>query len=343
MNIIDLCEKGWIPDPIIRMGARHISRKRLSEDGGYSDTELQNVLDARIAQWQQGPIAVDTGAANEQHYEVPAEFFLKTLGPHLKYSCCLWQDDVNSLAEAELRMLQLYARRAQLDNGQDVLDLGCGWGSFSLWAAEQYPGSRFTAMSNSTPQRQFIEAIAQQRGLSNLQVITADINEFQPEQRYDRIVSVEMLEHVRNHARLFARIAQWLKPEAYFFAHVFCHQTLTYAYEDRGEDDWMSRHFFTGGMMPSYDLFTRYDQDLQLAQRWWIDGQHYEKTSNAWLQNTDEQRQNIIEILGGGSLGQLRLQRWRMFFIAVAEFFGIDQGSQWGLGHYLFQRRDQAG
>lgn len=338
MNVIDLCEKGLIPDPLIRLGARRLSMRRLKEDARHSAEQLRRVLDARIAEWQQGPIAVQTGAANDQHYEVPPAFFLRALGPHLKYSSCLWPAGCDSLAEAEAAMLQLSAERAGIAEGQDILDMGCGWGSFTLWAAARYPGSRFTAMSNSAPQREFIEATARQRGLDNVRVITADINDFDTDQRFDRIVSVEMLEHVRNHARLFERIASWLNPEGRFFAHVFCHHTLTYAYEDRGEDDWMSRHFFTGGMMPSYDLFCRYDDHIKVIQRWWIDGTHYEKTSNAWLANTDAHRAELIEVLGGGDLGKLRLQRWRMFFLAVAEFFGINKGREWGIGHYLFER-----
>ncbi len=339
MNVIDLCEKGYIPDPLIRMGARQLSRRRLAEDARRKPQELNALLQQRIAEFESSPIAVDTGAANEQHYEVPPEFFVKALGPHLKYSCCLWEPGVKDLSAAELAMLQLYAQRADLRDGQQVLDLGCGWGSFSLWAAQRYPQSQFTAMSNSTPQRLFIEATARARGLNNLQVITADINDFSAPQAYDRIVSVEMLEHVRNHARLFQRIAGWLAAEGRFFAHVFCHHTLTYAYEDRGDDDWMSRHFFTGGMMPSYDLFTHYDKHLQVEQRWWVDGRHYQKTSNAWLANADRHRAELIETLGGGALGKLRLQRWRMFFLAVAEFFGIRQGREWGVGHYCFKAR----
>ena len=342
MNIISLCEKGYIPDPLIRMGARRLSRRRLAEDGKLDAAQLEATLNARIREWRNGPIAVATEAANDQHYEVPAAFFERTLGRHLKYSCCYWTEDTSSLDEAELNMLKLSAQRADIGNGQDVLDLGCGWGSFTLWAAQTYPQARFTAMSNSRPQREFIQARASQLGLANVRVITADINEFNSDQRYDRIVSVEMLEHVRNHARLFQRIASWLKPDGQFFAHVFCHHTLTYAYEDRGGDDWMSRHFFTGGMMPSYDLFTRYDEHLDVVNRWWIDGHHYEKTSNAWLALADGQRDALIDILGGGQDGRIRLQRWRMFFLAVAEFFGIDRGREWGVGHYLFRPRSPA-
>ncbi len=337
MNIISLCEQGYIPDPLIRFGARRLSRRRLAEDGKLDAEQLQAALDARIREWRAGPIAVATAAANDQHYEVPAAFFQRALGRHLKYSCCYWDEDTASLDEAEANMLKLSAERAGIANGQEVLDLGCGWGSFTLWAAQTYPESRFTAMSNSRPQREFIEATARQRGLDNVRVITADINVFEADQRYDRIVSVEMLEHVRNHARLFERMASWLAPDGAFFAHVFCHHTLTYAYEDRGDDDWMSRHFFTGGMMPSYDLFTHYDEHLKVAERWWVDGDHYEKTSNAWLARADAQRNELIEILGGGQDGRIRLQRWRMFFLAVAEFFGIDHGRQWGVGHYLFR------
>lgn len=337
MNIITLCEKGYIPDPLIRFGARRLSRRRLAEDGKLDPEQLQATLDARISQWRDGPIAVATAEANDQHYEVPPAFFQRALGRHLKYSCCHWDENTTSLDQAEASMLKLSAKRAGIGNGQNVLDLGCGWGSFTLWAAQAYPQSQFTAMSNSRPQGEFIEATARQRGLNNVRVITADINDFEADQRYDRIVSVEMLEHVRNHARLFERIASWLTADGLFFAHVFCHHTLTYAYEDRGGDDWMSRHFFTGGMMPSYDLFTRYNEHLQVAERWWIDGHHYQKTSNAWLALADAQRAELIEILGGGQDGRIRLQRWRMFFLAVAEFFGIDQGREWGVGHYLFR------
>ena len=338
MNVISLCEKGLVPDPLIRLGARQLSRKRLREDGRHDPETLRSVLNQRIEEYRQGPIAVATEAANDQHYEVPPEFFLRSLGPYLKYSCCYWPDGTRDLAQAEQAMLRLSAERAGIAEGQDVLDLGCGWGSFTLWAAGQYPGSNFTAMSNSAPQRHFIETRARQRGLDNVRVITADINDFAPDSRFDRIVSVEMLEHVRNHPLLFERIAGWLKPQGRFFAHVFCHHLLTYPYEDRGEDDWMSRHFFTGGMMPSYDLFCRYDEHLKVTRRWWVNGQHYEKTSNAWLRNVDQRRDELIEILGGGAEGRLRLQRWRMFFLAVAEFFGIRSGEEWGVGHYLFEK-----
>ena len=340
MNLIDWCEKGLVPDPLIRLGARHLSRQRLREDGRHDPDELRAILDARIREWQQGPIAVATTAANDQHYEVPPAFFQRALGPALKYSACYWDADTTDLAAAEEAMLTLSATRAGLADGQSVLDLGCGWGSFSLWAAARYRASQFVAVSNSAPQREFIEAQARARGLDNVSVITADINDFDPERQFDRIVSVEMLEHVRNHAALFERIKNWLTPDGCFFAHVFCHHTLTYAYEDRGGQDWMSRHFFTGGMMPSFDLFARFDQHLQQGQRWWISGQHYQQTANAWLRNTDTHRTELIDVLGGGDLGRLRLQRWRMFFLAVAEFFGMDRGSQWGVAHYRFRRQN---
>ncbi len=336
MNVIAWCEKGLIPDPLIRLGARQLSRKRLREDARHDPQTLRAVLEQRIAAYRQGPIAVATKAANNQHYEVPPEFFLRALGPGLKYSCCYWREPKMTLAAAEEAMLRLSAQRAGLADGQAVLDLGCGWGSFTLWAAARYPESQFTAMSNSAPQRRFIEARVREQGLGNVRVVTADINDFSPEEKFDRIVSVEMLEHVRNHPLLFQRIASWLNPHGRFFAHVFCHHALTYPYEDRGEDDWMSRHFFSGGMMPSYDLFLRYDEHLKVAQHWWVNGQHYEKTSNAWLHNTDQRREELIDILGGGAEGRLRLQRWRMFFLAVAEFFGLHAGEEWGVGHYLF-------
>ena len=340
MSLIAAAEAGWIPDPLIRLGVRRISQRRLKEEYRLDQAERARLRAERLAQWHAGPIAVHTQDANSQHYEVPAAFFERVLGPYRKYSCCWFDAGTQDLGLAEAHMLELTAERAELEDGQCVLDLGCGWGSFSLWAAKHYPNAQIIGVSNSHGQRQYIEAEAARRGLSNLEIRTCDINDFAPAERFDRVVSIEMMEHVRNHPELFARIRGWLEPGGKLFTHVFCHRELTYAYEDEGDSDWMARHFFSGGMMPSYDLFCGYDRDLQVAQRWWVNGRHYEATSNAWLARCDAQREELVEILGGGRQGRLRLQRWRIFFLAVAEFFGMRGGEEWGVGHYLLTAGD---
>nr|MBV6630550.1 class I SAM-dependent methyltransferase [Oceanococcus sp. HetDA_MAG_MS8] len=337
MSVITLAESGLIPDGLIRMGVRRISRRRLKEEYALTAEQRAQARAQRLAEWHAGPIAVQTQAANDQHYEVPPAFFDRVLGAHRKYSCCWFDASTSDLDAAEAKMLEMTAERAGIVDGMTVLDLGCGWGSFALWAAGRFPKSTIIGVSNSNPQREFIMDQARQRGLSNLEIRTCDINDFAPDEKFDRVVSIEMMEHVRNHPKLFARIATWLKPDGALFTHVFCHKELTYAYEDRGDGDWMARHFFSGGMMPSYDLFCGYDRDLDVVQRWWVSGTHYEDTSNAWLERCDAHRKELVEVLGGGAQGRLRLQRWRMFFLAVAEFFGIDGGEQWGVGHYLLK------
>lgn len=342
MNLIDWAEQGRIPDPLIRWGVRRLSRRRLREEYADSEEARDRRQRLRRREWRAGPIALATEAANAQHYEVPAEFFRTVLGAQLKYSCCLWHEYTSDLDAAEWAMLALYAHRAELADGMRILDLGCGWGSFALWAAEMYPNAHITGVSNSQGQKAFIDRRAEERGLRNLEIVTADINHFVPYGRFDRIVSIEMMEHVRNHTLLFQRIHEWLEDGGRLFSHVFCHRELAYAYEDRGDQDWMSRHFFSGGLMPSYDLFLHYQQHLSLDQRWWLSGTHYEKTSNAWLQRLDAAREPLLRLLAG-DLGEaqarIQLQRWRMFFLAVAEFFGIEEGEQWGIGHYLFSKR----
>lgn len=338
MNLTALAESGWVPDGLIRLGVRQISRRRLREEYALSEAERAKLRAQRLAEWAAGPIAVHTQAANDQHYEVPAAFFDQVLGPRRKYSCCLFDAPTQDLAQAEEAMLALTAERAGVADGMTILDLGCGWGSFALWAAEHFPGATIIGVSNSHGQREFIQAQAAARGLQNLEIRTCDINDFAPSERFDRVVSIEMMEHVRNHPELFSRIASWLAPGGKLFSHVFCHRELTYAYEDEGDSDWMARHFFSGGMMPSYDLFCGYDQHLRVSERWWVNGRHYEATSNAWLARCDARKAELVQILGGGALGRLRLQRWRMFFLAVAEFFGMDGGEEWGVGHYLFEK-----
>ncbi|MBX6421365.1 MAG: class I SAM-dependent methyltransferase [Nevskia sp.] len=335
--LIRLAESGRIPDAILRMAIRHLCRQRLIEEHARDPARHQQALRARLAQWRSGPIALATEAANAQHYEVPAEFFRLVLGPHLKYSCALWQD-VRTLAQAEEAMLALTCERAGLADGMRVLDLGCGWGSFALYAAARFPKARITAVSNSASQRAWILRAAQARGLDNVEVLTADVNAFQPSQRYDRIVSVEMLEHVRNHEALFCRLRRWLTDDGALFVHVFCHRELAYPFESQGRGDWMARHFFTGGIMPSFDLFLHYARDLRVAECWWLSGEHYAKTAAAWRENLERNRAAVQALFAqtyGRAEAALRYGRWRLFFMAVEEFFGYDRGRQWGVGHYL--------
>lgn len=336
--IIGQAEQGRIPDSLIRAGVRAIVGSRLRKE---EDASPEHRTDFWAAAWD-GPIALVPDLANEQHYEVPAEFFEIVLGPHLKYSCALWDEGVSDLPEAEGRMLDVYAARAELADGQSILDLGCGWGSFSLWAAARYPNSRITAVSNSKPQRLHIEEVAFERGIENLDVITADINDFDPRRTFDRIVSIEMMEHVRNHRALFERIADWVAEDGAVFAHVFAHRHYAYPYETGGAADWMARTFFTGGVMPSRSLLPEaagpyFDHESQ----WWVDGTHYERTCNTWLSRLDDNRAAISQILEPvyGNDFERWLQRWRIFFMACAELFGYDRGGEWGVSHHLFRPR----
>ena len=339
---IDLAERGWLPDALLRWGMRRICAERLQEEQADNPGAFDLLQREYIQQWREGPLAIATDDANEQHYELPPAFFEKVLGKHLKYSCAFWPDAVQTLDHAEAAMLTLTCARAELADGMDILELGCGWGSLSLWMAREYPRSSITAISNSAPQRQWIEAQAAERGLTNLKIITADINDFDIEQKFDRVVSIEMFEHLRNHAELFRRIRAWLKDDGRLFTHVFCHRELAYPYEAKSDNDWMAQYFFTGGIMPSYDLFLNYQSDLELVNRWWLGGEHYEKTSNAWLAKQDAHRDELVQLFEQHyppAEAARWFNRWRMFFMAVAELFGYEQGHQWGVGHYLFKAR----
>jgi cyclopropane-fatty-acyl-phospholipid synthase len=280
--------------------------------------------------------------ANEQHYELPPEFFAHALGPHRKYSCCHWGPGVANLADAEEQALAITCERAQLADGQRILELGCGWGSLTLYMARRHPNSSIVAVSNSAPQREFILAEAARRGLSNVEVRTCDMNDFTTTRRFDRVVSVEMFEHMRNYARLFERIAGWLTDDGKFFMHIFVHRSVPYAFEDRGDDDWMSRYFFSGGIMPSAALPLVFQRHLGFERQWSWSGVHYEKTANAWLANLDARREQAMPILVstyGAAQAPLWLQRWRMFFMACAELWGYHEGQEWFVSHYLFGRQ----
>ncbi len=338
MNTILLAEKRWLPDWLIRIGIRKLLARRLEMVSGENSAAaaLRFAGELRIQ-----PIAVETDAANAQHYEVPPEFFHSVLGPRLKYSCCHFETPTSNLAEAEVAMLELTCRRAEIQDGQRILDLGCGWGSFGLWAAERFPGSQIVAVSNSAPQRRFILQQAERRNLTNLDVFTADIREFEPAGQFDRVVSIEMFEHMRNFEILLRRIASWMHPAGKLFVHIFCHRTSPYEFTTSGDNDWMAQHFFTGGIMPSFPLLSCFQEDLALANQWDVDGNHYARTCEAWLERldgkSDQVRQIFLEQLPSED-ASLLIQRWRMFFMACAELFRYNGGHEWFVGHYLFKK-----
>ena len=338
---MDLTEQGYVPDSVIRMGIRRLVKQRLDEIQS-DDTEASADLQYRFVQkMYTSQIAPLPEKANEQHYEIPAEFFNHVLGTHMKYSSCYWTPDSHTLSEAEAKALMLTCAHAQLADHMNILELGCGWGSLTLWMAEMYPNSRITAVSNSRSQRKFILQRAALRGLDNIEVITCDMNDFATDARFDRIVSVEMFEHMRNYPVLFQRIHDWLLPQGRFFMHIFVHRSVPYAFEDNGPGDWMSRHFFSGGIMPSDDLPLFFQTHLKIRHRWRWDGTHYEKTANTWLENMDDNKDvlwPIFEKTYGAKNAQQWWMRWRMFFMACAELFGYENGQQWWVSHYLFER-----
>ena len=345
MSGVELAELGWLPDRLVRVGIRRLLAARLREEKRLGCEGLSELQRRFVAELIQSPIAMHSAAANEQHYEVPARYFELVLGPHRKYSSCLYPTGVSDLGQAEERMLKLTCERAGLQDGMDILELGCGWGSLSLFMAERFKNSRILAVSNSASQRESILSLAKARGIANLVVQTSDMNAFETSRRFDRVVSVEMFEHMRNYQELFFRISHWLKPGGKLFTHVFYHGRCAYPFETDGKNDWMARHFFTGGTMPSADLFLCFQRDLMFEDRWLINGQHYQKTLEAWLVRHDAARAEILPVFEetyGRKLSRLMFQRWRMFYLACSELFGYREGEEWGIAHFLFSKREAA-
>ncbi len=343
MNLVtqaanELAETGFLPDALLRSGIRRLCGLRKAEVSRQGTADIE----AFVERMKTSPVALVPELANEQHYEVPAAFFREVLGAHRKYSCCYWGNGARNLDEAEVAALEITCQRARIEDGMTILDLGCGWGSLSLWIATHYPGCTLTSVSNSASQRAFIEREAASLGLNNIRVVTADMNEFSTDRRFDRVVSVEMFEHMRNYDVLFERISRWLNEDGRFFMHIFCHRSAAYEYLDNGPSDWMSRHFFSGGIMPSGDLPAYFQAHLRLTDQWRWSGRHYRDTAEAWLANMDRNKERIMPILGetyGGKNARRWWMRWRIFFLAVSEMFGMDGGREWGVGHYLFERR----
>lgn len=335
----NLIAKGLIPDFLLRLAIRSRLRSKLHEMESEGSESEQAFLSAHIATLKSQSIAIETQAANDQHYELPPIFFDMVLGKHRKYSSGYWQAGDN-LDSSEERMLALTAERAQIKPGLTILDVGCGWGSLSLYLSAKFPTAQITALSNSKSQKQFIERQALERGLTNLVVITANAAKYDSPVQFDRIVSVEMFEHVRNYELFFRKLSSWLKPEGLLFTHVFCHRKHAYLFEADGPQDWMARYFFAGGQMPSYDLFLHFQQDLQIVERWFVPGRHYHLTCEAWLKKIDAQKRDVMLLFKDHYRDDALkfFHYWRIFFLACSELFAFDQGREWIVGHYLFKK-----
>lgn len=336
-------EGGWVPDFVIRRRIRKLVQQRLNEETllfskkGYFEDLLE--------QMKRSPLAIETDAANEQHYELPPAFFRTVLGENLKYSCCYWPEHVKDLTEAEEEALRITVERAELEDGMEILELGCGWGSLTLYMARHFPKANITAVSNSSPQKQYITKRCSELGIENVRVITKDMNHFQPEKRFNRIVSIEMFEHMRNWELLFSRIHAWLQPDGKLFFHIFTHRQYTYFYEVKDDTDWMSKYFFTGGIMPGEDLPSKLAHPFRIEQQWTWSGEHYQKTSEAWLQNMTRKRDLVLPVLEE-TYGRKELKkwwnRWRVFFMSCAELFGYNNGSEWRVSHYLLSAEQES-
>ncbi len=343
-NLIDLAESGIMPDFFIRSGIRRMQKERILWSQSRSISEVEAHHQDWIEKMKKSSIAYVPEKANEQHYEVPPLFFENVLGKHLKYSSGYWPAGVSTLDDSEYEMLKISSERAELVDGQSILELGCGWGSLTLFMAEKYQKSSITAVSNSRDQRKFIEQQCKERDLDNVHVITADMNDFSIDSSFDRVVSIEMFEHMRNYELLLNKISGWLKPGGKLFIHIFTHKTLVYPFTEEGEGDWMGRNFFSGGIMPSHQLLLYFQNDLKIESTWRFSGTHYERTSLAWLNKMDSQKNEITEIFYkayGKDQTPVWFQRWRIFFMACEVLFGYENGREWGVSHYRFVKPEK--
>mmetsp|Transcript_30343 Transcript_30343/g.58317 ORF Transcript_30343/g.58317 Transcript_30343/m.58317 type:complete len:365 (+) Transcript_30343:106-1200(+) len=345
-SFMRIVEANLVPDFIIRRGVRLLLQTRIDMEHKGGVEPRQRWFMSLVEGLKKRNIAEQTMAANEQHYEVPTEFYRYCLGNNFKYSCCLYNSKLDGLTKAEEAMLDLYCERAQLQNGQNILELGCGWGSLCLWIATKYPKSKVTAVSNSKTQKDHILAEAAKRNIKNLEIITADINEFSPPKpgSYDRIVSIEMFEHMKNYKELMYRISMWLKAGGMTFIHIFVHKEFLYHFEVQTEDDWMAKYFFTGGTMPSAHTLLYFQEHLKIVDHWNVNGRHYAQTSEDWLANMDKHKKEIMPILAStyGAHQQTKwFVYWRLFYISVAELFAWDNGNEWFVCHYLFEKPQQ--
>ena len=333
-----LLARGLIPDWILRRGVRSQGKERLNMMNKVDSTKEYSKF---INEASTGNIAVNTDDANNQHYEVDSEFFKYCLGKNLKYSCCFWDDNTLDLDTAEDNMLEIYSERAEITDGMNILDIGCGWGSLSLFLAQKYPKSEITGVSNSSSQKIFIDSVASKRNISNLNIITRDINDFRTEVKYDRILSIEMFEHTKNTKKLMNLINDWLNPNGLFFMHVFAHKENPYYFDRDQNNAWMAKYFFTGGMMPNHNLFKDLKSNLEYQKSWMLSGDHYEKTSNAWLNNMDQNKREILSLFErsySSIMAKRKFHFWRLFYIACAEIFGYDNGNEWVVSHHLFKK-----
>jgi cyclopropane-fatty-acyl-phospholipid synthase len=343
-NVINAMEKGKIPDRAIRFGIKTLCKKRLSELETSSLEEKIFKEETYIKGLINSPLAVHTDEANQQHYEVPSDFFFHVLGKNLKYSSCYWDKNTNTLDEAEDAALKTSVERAQIQNGMRILELGCGWGSLTLFMAKQFPDSQIVAISNSSSQKAFIDEQAKKRNLKNVLVLTRDISKLESLalefESFDRVVSIEMFEHFKNYQLLLEKISNVLNPNGKLFVHIFTHREYSYPFETEGEDNWMGKYFFTGGQMPSHYLLHFFQKHLKLENTWAWDGTHYQKTSEAWLENMDKNKNIIMPLMDKtyGADSVLWFNRWRVFFMSCAELFGYNKGTQWGVSHYLFSK-----